>query len=442
MPSLPRRDRSVRLTEMALATPAERERYVDLLRVLAVAVVVLGHWLAAVVTYREGRLGGAHALAVLPWTQHLTWLAQVMPLVFVVGGYANAASWLSPRRRGGWAGWALLRSRRLLRPTTAFVVPLVGAAGIARAAGVPAEMVDRAAWLAGIALWFLVVYLVVVALAPLLVVAQQRWGLVVVAALAGAVVAGDVLRLAGGLPGIGQANYLSGWLFAHQLGIAWRCGGLRGRRTPLLLAGLGALALLALTTLGPYPTSMVAVPGEPASNTAPPSVALLALTVTHTGLVLLLHRPVTRWLARPRVWRAVVAGNAVVLTLYLWHMVPVVVAAVTLYPAGIAPQPPVGSPAWYALRVPWVALLAVLLAVAVRLAGPVELRPLARPQRARPILVLPGVAAAVCGLLLLVLDGLHGAGPLGIPLGPLFLYGAGVGLLAVADRGGPVRPRA
>ena len=34
-------------TRIDAATPAERDRYVDLLRALAIVMVVLGHWTAA-----------------------------------------------------------------------------------------------------------------------------------------------------------------------------------------------------------------------------------------------------------------------------------------------------------------------------------------------------------------------------------------------------------
>jgi hypothetical protein len=98
------------------ATPAHRDRYVDLLRAAAILAVVTGHGLTAAVIVQDGRLSGINALEVLPWARPLTWLFQVMPVFFLVGGYANAASWSSHQRRGG-AGVSWVRSRmfRLLR---------------------------------------------------------------------------------------------------------------------------------------------------------------------------------------------------------------------------------------------------------------------------------------------------------------------------------------
>ena len=48
----------------------DRNRYVDLLRVLAVGGVVYGHWLLVSITYRRGQLSGAGALSYVsraPW---------------------------------------------------------------------------------------------------------------------------------------------------------------------------------------------------------------------------------------------------------------------------------------------------------------------------------------------------------------------------------------
>jgi hypothetical protein len=50
-----------------------------------------------------------------------------------------------------------------------------------------------------------------------------------------------------------------------------------------------ATALVLLTVVDPHPISLVAVPGERLQNTSPPTLALIALAVTQTGLALLLR---------------------------------------------------------------------------------------------------------------------------------------------------------
>jgi tetratricopeptide (TPR) repeat protein len=178
-----------------------------------------------------------------------------------------------------------------------FIAVGVPIAAAARLAGLDPEMVRLAAWVVAISLWFLAVYLVVVALTPVMLAAHRRWGLAVPAALTVVAAGFDALRLTAGVGYLGVANFLVVWLILPQLGFAWRDGTLtRTPARPWLLFLGGSIALVALTTVGPYPISMVGVPGTEVQNTSPPTVALLALAVAHTGLVLLLAGPLRRWL--------------------------------------------------------------------------------------------------------------------------------------------------
>jgi hypothetical protein len=96
----------------------DRNRYVDLLRVLAIGGVVYGHWLLVSITYAHGRLSGANAIDYVSWAPWVTWAFQVMPLFFLVGGYVNARSWPSHRALGQtWTVWVRDRALRLLWPT-------------------------------------------------------------------------------------------------------------------------------------------------------------------------------------------------------------------------------------------------------------------------------------------------------------------------------------
>jgi peptidoglycan/LPS O-acetylase OafA/YrhL len=60
--------------ELAEATPATRNRYVDLLRFLSIALVVIGHWLLAVLGYRDGEFVGENLLELSPDLQIATWV--------------------------------------------------------------------------------------------------------------------------------------------------------------------------------------------------------------------------------------------------------------------------------------------------------------------------------------------------------------------------------
>ncbi|SCG44773.1 acyltransferase family protein [Micromonospora coxensis] len=522
-----------RLAQLAERTPAGRERYVDLLRAVAIAMVVIGHWAVTVIGEdATGRPTGRSALPELPWAYPLTWAAQVMPVFFLVGGFANAASLTARRARGGdAAGWLLDRAARLLRPTTALLLVLTGGAAVASLAGADATLVRTVVWFATIPLWFLAAYLLVVPLTPAMYALHRRFGLLVPVALAVLVAAGDVGRTLGPAE-LAVPNYLFGWLAVHQLGFAWHDArtpppapahddspgsrpegprhdvpahdgpgqagpgqdgpgqdgsrhdgpgqdgsrhdvpahdgpghagpghdgsrhdgrrGLRSRRLPMsrraggvaLLGGLAATVLL--TTVGPYPVAMLNVPGERLDNAAPPSLALLTLTVAQLGLILLLRGPAERWLHRPRPWQAVIAVNAVVLTVFLWHLTAAILLVGALDAAGLLPTPAAGSAAWLAWRLPWVLLLTVVLAVLVAVFGPVEAGTRAtRPGRGTPAeqprgagrsaavrgaLAAVGFAAVVYALVGNAQTPRAAPEPLGVPVAALLAYLAGAGLL-------------
>jgi hypothetical protein len=243
---------SMRLSPEAIAaaTPAERNRYADALRVGSIAVVVLGHWLLAVILVQDGRIVTAHLLEVRPWTQWLTWLLQVMPVFFFVGGYANALAWRSARARGeGFAGWVRGRARRLLRPALPLLVLAVPLAAALAALGVPAELVRLGSQIVIVPLWFLAVYLLVVALVPLTHAWHRRHGarvLVVLALLAATL---DVTRRLG-VPALAWANYALVWGAVHQAGYLWRDGRLPRRPAGALALAAGGVGVLAGVVVG------------------------------------------------------------------------------------------------------------------------------------------------------------------------------------------------
>lgn len=434
-----------RIEDLAAQTPADRNRHVDFLRVAAIGMVVVGHWLAVAIRTSDGQLEGVTVLAEVDWTHWVTWAFQVMPVFFLVGGYANAASWTSHRDRGGdWASWIHRRASRLLWPTTTFLGFGAAAAVAARSAGISPEVLDEATWFLVIMIWFLAVYLGVTALAPALLAGQARWGWGLLATMAAVLVTADVARMGFDVDWVANVNFLFVWGGVHVLGLAWWDGRLVRSERRLWALGLsGAVLLVVLTVSGPYPVSMINVPGAPVQNTNPPTVALAALASAQTGGLLLLRRPAQRWLERSsRAWTIVVGGNAVIMTVFLWHVVPVLLAAPLLHLTGLWPQAPVGSGAWLALRIPWVLLLALLLVVVVAVLGRFEQPPAvlriddgAGRTGAATALATSGVAATVVAIVLLTDRGLFvPGGPVGLPLGALALYVAGVVALHGAGR--------
>jgi fucose 4-O-acetylase-like acetyltransferase len=430
------------LSALAAATPASRDRYVDFLRGLAIAMVAVGHWLVVVPTYRDGSFDGVNALDTVPLMRGLTWVFQVMPLFFMVGGYANARSWRSAVRRGeGWSAWVRTRFDRLLRPTVVFLGAWVAVAAIARQVGVDAHLVHTMAWLVVVPLWFLAVYVVIVALAPAMLRLHERFGGTVLVALVAATTLVDVARIGGGHEAAGYLNFLFVFLFCQQLGFFWLDGRLAGRRwwpTAMLTGGLVGLWLL--THVGPYPTSLVGVPHERIANNAPPTVTFLALAIAQAGLVLLLRAPVSRWLRRPRAWAAVIGVNAHAMTIHLWHFTALVVVALALLPLGIVPVFPDGTASWWSIRLLALPVLAVPLAALVAAFGRVERRAVPpRPPIDRPRVAAVATAVSVpclsIAFALITVGGLSVEdAPAGVPFWALGFLGAGLVLLRVGSR--------
>jgi peptidoglycan/LPS O-acetylase OafA/YrhL len=354
--------------EAARATPAGRDRVIDFVRAASLAVVILGHWLMAAVTVTESGIRGRNVLAELPSLQPLTWMLQVMPLFFVAGGFANLISWRGVQRRGGgYADFAHSRVSRLVRPTLVFVTAVALLLLLLALAGLDSGLTAAAGDLLGRPLWFLGVYVLATALAPALAAWHGHRRVAALATLGILATATDVIRFA--YEPAGYLNFGFVWLFAQQLGFWYADGSItRPSRRVLWLCVAAAIGLLLiLTGPGPYPLSMVGLPGE-MSNMAPPTVCLLVLVAGQVAGLMLARPVLAAWLDRARPWFTVVLVGSMAITLYLWHLpVLVVVFAVLLWLD--LPLPPPGSAEWWLSRPVWCALLAVLLgALAARLA--------------------------------------------------------------------------
>ncbi|UUU22733.1 acyltransferase family protein [Streptomyces sp. DSM 40750] len=364
---------SVSARELAAATPSTRDRYVDLLRVASLGTVVLGHWLmAAVTTGGDGRVEVGNLLAVEPRLQILTWALQIMPVFFFVGGFSHALSYRSLSRKSTGEGAssvypAFLRARlqRLLRPTMVFIGVWGAAAVLLHLVGEGGGLLDVALRLVAQPLWFIGIYLAMVAFTPPLLTLHEKYGWGAFGGLVAAAALVDVLRFALDVPFVEFLNFAFVWLAIHQLGFLRADGRLT---RPYLLAGAGLAGAALLVAYGPYPLSMVGMPGEKVSNMAPPTFALLCHGLWLVGAVEWLRGPVTRWLERPKVWRAVVAANGISMTAFLWHLS----AMLGVYGVLLALDVPLPAPAtgaWWAqlpLRIAAAAVLTAVLVAAFR----------------------------------------------------------------------------
>ncbi|HEX3959859.1 MAG TPA: acyltransferase [Trebonia sp.] len=425
------------MSEGPLTPASGRNRYADLLRVVAIGGVIYGHWLLVSVTYAHGHLSGVDALDYIEWGRWVTWLFQVMPVFFLVGGYVNAQSWMAHHAAGEtWTHWVRDRVLRLLWPTAVFLVVGELAVMVARAAGAPTGEVAEAGWLAAIQLWFLPVYMVLIALTPVLVAAHRRWGLTVPAVMAAVAGLVDIVARVGPAPhAIGYLNYVFVWGCIHQWGFGWQDRTLTSPRWRIyVLAAAGAALLAGLLASRAFRVDMVG-----SGNTNPPSIALLAFAAVQSALVLAAEPRVSGLLSGERAWHWIRRLNAQVMNAYLWHFVPVIVIVVAFYPTGVLPQPVIGSVEWWELRLAWWALLTVVL-VPLVLGVTLAERPmlklpdgLGRPGPWSPVLLLAGIASAGVGLSKLAIGGFLADG--NVPVLALAL--CALGLVAALLTGRP-----
>ncbi|GAY16180.1 acyltransferase family protein [Mycobacterium sp. shizuoka-1] len=343
-------------------TTATRNHSMDLYRVGALLFVVVGHWVAAALSFSDGAFWRENPLVDLPWTQWLTWIFQVVPVFFVVAGYASAVSWTQRGADESRQAWLRRRLVRPLGPTAVYVVFALLVVATLSGIGVAGSELDFGAWAVAMHLWFLGIYVLVVALTPIAVAAHRRWGLWAPAVTTLVIAGLDAATIGAQVPYAGWLNYLLVWAVLYQLGIAWQDGRLRPPAA-IALAAASAVALILLVTQGPYPVSMIGVPGATLNNTSPPNLAILALGGVQAGLALAAAPAVNRALTSVRAQRFLVVANDNVMALYLWHMVPVVIVALAGYPTGLFPQPELGTAAWWWFRLEWVAILAVVAAV-------------------------------------------------------------------------------
>jgi peptidoglycan/LPS O-acetylase OafA/YrhL len=345
-PSAPRR-RSGRLGAIArrieAATPPDRERAIDGLRALAIAGVVVGHFLVmALIVGRDGALHGASPLEHLPAFAPLSWALQLLGLFFLVGGYSSARSLERARSRGvPYRSWLRGRLVRLVRPVLAAVVALSAALPLLGLAGLPAGTLRTAVVMEVQPLWFIAVYLLVTALTPCWLALDRQLGAWAAAPGVLVVAAVDLARYGPwqhDVPGwLGLVNVLPGWSFAYLLGIAWAHGRISRRGSLLLAAGGGALGLLLVLRLG-YPASMVGVPGSARVNSHPPSLLVPALAALQCGLAIRLRDHVERLLRRPGLWAAVALANLNAMTIFCWHQIALATltgATLLLAPGGL-----------------------------------------------------------------------------------------------------------
>ncbi|GAA4605443.1 hypothetical protein BJY16_005394 [Actinoplanes octamycinicus] len=344
----------------------DRDRTVDALRAVAILGVVLGHWLVSALVSDPAQptaWHGASPLAEHPALTPATWLLQTLGLFFFAGGFAASRGL---RSRAVWP-WLTSRVSRLLRPIAVLAAVWLPALWLLELAGAP-ESTRHAVWsLVTHPMWFLIVYVVLLALTPLLRAAVTRSGLWAPLAPVALIAASDLARHLGADSPLLLLAAPVGWAAPYLLGIALSEGRLT-RRHGLALAAGGIITGAVLVGVAGYPASAVGVPGDNWSNLDPPSLFALALAAAQLGVFLLVRPRLAGWLRHPKLWLPVVVLNLAAMTLFCWHQTALLLVSFASLPAGPLPGLLDAPTGWWPLhRLLWLPVFALVLAALVAL---------------------------------------------------------------------------
>ena len=371
------------LASMAAAAKSDRNRAIDFYRVVAMLFVALGHWLALVaITDQNGEVVGGNAIEFAPNLGWISWVMQVMPLFFVVGGFSSAMSLDSHNRKNGNApDWIAARLRRMLPPA----VLLAGTWLVIIAGGAAAgqlEIAGLALQAAAVPLWFLANYTIDTALAPFVLPRFRTNPRLVVGGLVGAFVAFELMRIAD-VPLLPHLNWVLGWLIFQVMGMAWRDGMLpTGRTLHAAATAMWAATVALVLSGGPWTITMVNVAGIENSPTNPPTLSLMTFGAAYSLTAIAFAPRISAALAnRPKAWAAVVGANTVAMSVYLWHMTAAVIVSAAMHFTVGLPQHTVASLDWWLFKIPTVLLSIIVLAPIVAVVSTVERNALLAPRR-------------------------------------------------------------
>ena len=356
--------------EVEASTPATRDRAIDIIRIVSLVGVVVGHTIMATSTLRDGVFIWNNLLTASPVFQALTWVFQVMPLFFFAGVAACIDSWTPAT---SWGNWMMRRCTRLYRPVFYYLafwwVTLAPLSAV-----LPQHVYEPVAGISIQLLWFLGAYVLVLAAVPLLAVITTTGRLV--AAVVGTyafIAVVDAIRInVHALSALGYLNMVA-WLIPGMFGVAYRRRLLAGRAA--LTLGVVMLVVNVALLLGPYELSLVGIETQQLKNMTPPSLLLAGHAIMMCAFAIAAAPAIARWALGTRVWWLAAIGNSGAMTLYLWHIPPLLAMHLVFDYLG-HPRFDPSSPGFVVLSVVQLMIMGALVAVVFVTLRPLENKPL------------------------------------------------------------------
>jgi hypothetical protein len=355
------------------STPATH-RIALFLRSASLAVVVLWHWVFPTVRWDANGPHTGNPLHLVPAGFLLTWCFQVMPVFFLVGGWASHGS-LDRALAGGTrpSTWVRSRLHRLIVPVIPLVVTLL------------AIRIFASQWLFGVAvlavspLWFLAVYIPLTALTPLLRRTHQRTPGFTIASLLTGVAGIQYLRFVRKENGLilTIASFLFVWGAIYVIGFSLERV-LRNRVNAAAIAIIGVLGIATGHLLGGYSLSMVTTAADTRSNMGPPTSQIVFLGLFQLGMIGLFANRIGRLTTRPTVAKVATWISDRQMSLYALHF-PIWVATLLALRETRLAAPSTASLNWVMTRplwaaVPFALMIGVLRVKTFKSARPRQLR--------------------------------------------------------------------
>jgi fucose 4-O-acetylase-like acetyltransferase len=359
---------------MATTTTPTRDAGIDLVRALCVIAVVTLHALQVSVTVRPAGPVLEYATVGADWYPPVTWFLQVMPLFFVVGGFAAMHGYAGMRGRGSSTGaFVAGRVHRLLAPALLPLTAVGLALPLLRTAGVPLELLRSVGIRDAEPFWFLGVFLGCQALVPAMLALHARAPRATLIGLTAGAVLVDLAHRLPRAEAIGYLDVVLVWTALQQVGFFLADGTIDALSvlTRVMIGGTAFVLLAGSLVAGVHSYDLIA-------NLNPPTSALLLIGAVQTTVVSLLRERLRNLSRQPVVGAFVDFVTARTMTIYLWHMPALLVmsgTAVLWALDGALTLPVPSSGPWWSTRPLWLASAFAASAVVALLLGNAERGP-------------------------------------------------------------------
>ena len=111
--------------QRTVKTKPARDKYVDFLRAFSLVIVVLWHWVFTILTVSADTVSPSNPIGFTKGMWAITWLFQVMPVFFFVGGFAHRLAF-DDYVKGTSRRFLRRRTKRLLVPALTLVAVWIG----------------------------------------------------------------------------------------------------------------------------------------------------------------------------------------------------------------------------------------------------------------------------------------------------------------------------